>query len=111
MVTTDGKTIVNMLYHAGVESVLTIGYAEIARKILKRPSPKVDFNMVDVGMLSVDILLAMATRGMLVKQGIIPADIMKYFFYYLYLKTTIKNGKCSSYDGRRCSSECIGILW
>ena len=32
-----------MLYHAGVESVLTIGYAEIAR-ILKRPLPKVDFN-------------------------------------------------------------------
>ena len=77
MATTDGKTIVNMLYHAGVESVLTIGYAEIARKILKRPPPKVDFNMVDVGMLSVDILLAMATRDMLVKQGIIPADIMK----------------------------------
>ena len=45
--------------------------------------------MVDVGMLSVDILLAMATRDMLVKQGIIPADIMK-FFYYLYLKTIIK---------------------
>ena len=36
MATTDGKTIVNMLYHAGVESVLTIGYAEIARKILKK---------------------------------------------------------------------------
>ena len=49
----------------------------IARKLLKRPPPKVDFNMGDVGMLSVDILLDMATRDMLVKQGIIPADIMK----------------------------------
>ena len=39
--------------------------------------PKVDFNMADVGMLSVDILLAMATRDMLITQGIIPADIMK----------------------------------
>ena len=77
MATIDGKTIINMLYHAGVESVLNIGYAEIARKLLKRPPTKVDFNMVDVAMLSVDILLAMATRDMLVKQGIIPADIMK----------------------------------
>lgn len=66
-----------MLYHAGVETVLTIGYAEIAKKLLRRPSPKVDFNIGDVGMLSVDILLAMATRDMLIKQGIIPADIMK----------------------------------
>ena len=66
-----------MLYHAGVETVLTVGYAEIARKLLRRPPPKVDFNMGDVGMLSLDILLAMATRDMLIKQGIIPADIMK----------------------------------
>ena len=33
--------------------------------------------MGDVAMLSVDILFAMATKDMLVKQGIIPADIMK----------------------------------
>ena len=73
MATIDGKQNVNMLYHAGVETVLTIGYAEIARKLLRRPPPKVDFNMGDVGMLSLD----MATRDMLIKQGIIPADIMK----------------------------------
>ena len=73
----DGKQIVNMLYHAGVETVLTVGYAEIGRKLLKRPPPKVDFNIGDIGMLSIDILLAMATKDMLVKQGIIPADIMK----------------------------------
>lgn len=77
MATIDGKQIANMLYHAGVETVLTIGYAELGRKLLKRPAPRVDFNMGDVGMLSVDILLAMATRDMLIKQGIIPADIMK----------------------------------
>jgi hypothetical protein len=33
--------------------------------------------MGDIGMLSIDILLAMTTKEMLVKQGIIPADIMK----------------------------------
>ena len=73
----DGKQIANMLYHAGVETLLTVGYAEIGRKIFKRPAPKVDFNMGDIGMLSIDILLAMVTKDMLVKQGIIPDDIMK----------------------------------
>ena len=73
----DGKQIANMLYHAGVETILTVGYSEIGKKLLKRPTPKVDFNMSDIGMLSIDILLAMATKDMLVNQGIIPADIMK----------------------------------
>ena len=73
----DGKQIANMLYHAGVETLLTVGYAELGRKLLKRPPPKVDFNMADIGMLSIDTLLAMATKDMLIKQGIIPADIIK----------------------------------
>ena len=66
-----------MLYHAGVETALTIGYSKLTKKLLKMQTPKVDFNMGDVGMLTVDILLAMATKDMLIKQGIIPADIMK----------------------------------
>ncbi|CAC5359220.1 unnamed protein product [Mytilus coruscus] len=73
----DGKQIANMLYHAGVETLLTVGYAEIGKKVFRRPAPKkVDFNVNDVVMLSIDILLAMATKDMLIKQGIIPADIM-----------------------------------
>ena len=77
MAAIDGKQIANMLYHAGVETLLTVGYSEPGRKLLRRPAPKVDFNMGDIAMLSVDILLAMATRDMLIKQGIIPGDIMK----------------------------------
>ena len=73
----DEKQIVNTVYHAGVVTLLTVGYSEIGRKIFRRPTPKVDFNMSDVGMLSLDILLAMTTRDMLVKQGIIPENIMK----------------------------------
>ena len=72
MAAIDGKQIANMLYHAGVETLLTVGYSELGRKLLR-----VDFNMGDIAMLSIDILLAMATRDMLIKQGIIPADIMK----------------------------------
>ena len=37
MAAIDGKQIVNMLYHAGVETVLTIGYAEHGKKLLRRP--------------------------------------------------------------------------
>jgi hypothetical protein len=77
MTTIDGKQIANMLYHAGVETLLTIGYSELTKKVFRKQPPKVDFNMGDIGMLSIDILLAMATRDMLIKQGIIPADIMK----------------------------------
>lgn len=73
---TDGKQIVNMIYHAGVETALTVGYSELGRKIFRKPAPKVDLNFGDVTMLTIDILLAMATRDMLIKQGIIPADIM-----------------------------------
>ena len=46
-------------------------------KIPRKPATKVDLNMGEIGMLSIDILLAMATHDMLIKQGIIPADIMK----------------------------------
>ena len=77
MATIDGKQIANMLYHAGVETLLTIGYSELDRKLLRRPAQKVDFNMGDIATLSIDILLAMATRDMLITQVFIPADIMK----------------------------------
>ncbi|CAC5384502.1 unnamed protein product [Mytilus coruscus] len=75
----DGKQIANMLYHAGVETLLTVGYAEIGKKVLRRPAPKVDFNMNDVVMLSIDILLAMATKDMLIKQDVDQA--MKQYYY------------------------------
>ena len=29
-----------MLYHAGVETLLTIGYEEVGRKLLRKPPPK-----------------------------------------------------------------------
>lgn len=73
----DGKQLVNTLYHAAIESILAVGYSEITKKILKKPAPKVDFNIEDIGMLAVDITLAMYTKDMLVKKGIIPDNIMK----------------------------------
>ena len=77
-----------MLYHAGVEILLTIGYSELGRKLLRRPAPKVDFNMGDIGMLSIDILQAMATRDILIQQVIIPADIMTKFLFFTFFQIT-----------------------
>ena len=56
--------------------------------------------MGDIGMLSIDMLLAMATQSMLIKQSIIPADI---FF------TKYKNGKRCSNDDWWCSCERLTI--
>ena len=39
-------------------------------KILRKQAQKVDFNIGDIRILSIDILLAMATHNMLIKQGI-----------------------------------------
>ena len=72
----DGKEIVNMFYHAGVQTLLTVGYSEIGRKIFKKPAPKVDLNISDITMLTIDIYLAMLTKDMLVKNKIIPENIM-----------------------------------
>ena len=72
----DGKEIVNMFYHAGVQTLLTVGYAEIGKRIFKRSAPKVDLNIGDIAMLTIDIYLAMLTKDMLVKNKIIPENIM-----------------------------------
>ena len=39
--------------------------------------PKLDFTPRDIGMVVLDLSTAMATKDFLIKQGIIPANIMK----------------------------------
>ena len=77
MATTDGKAIVNALYHSAVVSGLAMGYAKLGKMVIGGAPPKLDFTPRDVGMVVVDVSLAMVTKDMLIKQGIIPADIMK----------------------------------
>ena len=36
-----------------------------------------DFTARDAGMVVVDVTLVMVTKAMLIRQGVIPADIMK----------------------------------
>ena len=77
----DGKRTVNTLYHAAVETVLAVGYSELGKKVLRKPIPKVDFNIEYITMLSIDILLAMATKNLLVKHEIIIFIIIFLFLY------------------------------
>ena len=61
---TDGKMFVNALYHSAVVSGLAAAYARLG-KIWGSP-PKLDFTPRDVGMVVVDVVLAMATKDILI---------------------------------------------
>ena len=74
---TDGKMLVNALYHSVVVSGLAVGYSRLSKMALGGAPPKLDFTPRDVGLLVADMALAMATKDMLIKQGLIPGDILK----------------------------------
>jgi len=74
---TDGKMLVNALYHSAVVSGLAMGYARLGKVAIGGPSPKLDFTPRDLGMVVVDVALALATKDILVRQGLIPSDITK----------------------------------
>ena len=74
---TDGKMIVNALYHSAVVSGLATGYARLGKMAMGVAPPKLDLTPRDVGMVVLDVALAMGTKYLLIKQGITPADIMK----------------------------------
>ena len=73
----DGKMIVNALYQSAFVSGLAMGYARLGKMAVGGGTPKIDFTPRDVGMVILDVALAMTTKDALIKQGIIPADIMK----------------------------------
>ena len=74
---TDGKMLVNALYHSAVVSGLAMGYARLGKMAIGGSPPKLDFTGRDVGLMVVDVALALATKDTLIRQGLIPADIMK----------------------------------
>lgn len=73
----SGKNISNDLYHAAVVSGLAIGYAKLGQMVFKGPMPRLDLTPRDVGMVVLDLSAAMATKELLIKQGLIPSDIVK----------------------------------
>jgi energy-converting hydrogenase Eha subunit G len=78
MANIDGKALVNTAYHGAVVTGLTIGCAKLVHMIFKKAAvPKLDADMYDAGMLVLDVSFALAIRDVLVRQGILPPDIMK----------------------------------
>ena len=74
---TDCKMLVNALYHSVVVSGLAMGYTRLGKMVIRGAPSKLDFTARDLGMVVVDVALAMATIDMLIKLAVIPADIMK----------------------------------
>ena len=74
---TDSKEIVYALYHRVVIMGLTLRFSKLSGLSFKGPTPKLDFNTCHIRMVMIDVTLAMVTWRYLVKQGILPPDIMK----------------------------------
>ena len=77
MASTDGKILGNAAYHSAVVSGLAMGCARLDKIVMGGAAPKLEFTARDVGLVVLDVGLTTATKDMLVKQGIIPADILK----------------------------------
>ena len=74
---TDRKAIINALYHGAVVSGLAIGYSKLGCMAIGGSAPRLDFNPRDAGMVVVNVALGMATKYALIRQRLIPADILK----------------------------------
>ena len=72
-----GKNIANDLYHAAIVGGLALGYAKLGQMVFKGSLPRLDLTPCDAGMVVLDLSAAMATKDMLIKQGLIPSDIVK----------------------------------
>ena len=73
----EGKMLGNTLYHAAVTSALAMGYARLGQMALGGQTPKLAFTGRDVGLVILDVAAAMATKDYLVKQGVLPANLLK----------------------------------
>ena len=72
----DKKTIVNDIYHASVVSTLSVGYSMLGKRLFMMSPPSFqNFELEDITKLAAYTAAAEMTRGYLIKQGIIPADI------------------------------------
>lgn len=70
---THGK----MVVHSTVVTNLAYGYANLTKMALVSSPTKFEFIPCDIGLGIADVALAFITKDMLIKQSIIPNDIMK----------------------------------
>ena len=72
----ESKTITNTLYHAAVVSSIAAGSTKLTKMVLKTSTPRLDFNMYDIGMIILHIGGAMMIKDYLIKNKLIPQDII-----------------------------------
>ena len=73
----DGNMLVNTLYHSALVSGIAIGYSRLGKILVGGAPTKLDLTPRDARMLIARVALAMATKDTVIKQLIIPVDIMK----------------------------------
>ena len=72
------KDIGNLLYHSAIVGGLSVGYSMVGKKLLKmKPADLGRLDVEDSAKLVGTVALAIWTQDMLVKQGVIPANIIK----------------------------------
>ena len=77
MSTPTTKDLGNLLYHSAVVGGLSVGYSMVGKKMMKmKPADLGRLDVDDSAKLLGTVALALWTQDMLVKQGIIPANII-----------------------------------
>jgi len=72
------KDLGNLIYHAAVVGGLSVGYSMVTKKVLKmKPADMGRLDVEDGAKVIGTVALALWTQDMLVKQGFIPANIIK----------------------------------
>jgi len=72
------KDLGNLLYHSAIVGGLSIGYSMIGKRVLKmKPADLGRLDVEDSAKIVGTVALALWSRDVLVRQGIIPANIIK----------------------------------
>ena len=74
---TNGKMLVNAIYQSAVISGIAIGFAKVVKMGFGGAVPRLDYTPRDFGLVITNITLAIAAKETLIKQGIIPPNILK----------------------------------
>ena len=71
----QGNYIANALYNATITTGIAVGISQIGKQLRISP-PKLDFSGRDLLMMTVDLTIGNIAKSWLIKQGILPPNIM-----------------------------------
>ena len=72
---TQGTYIANALYNATITTGLAVGISQLGKQ-LRMSAPKLDFSGRDLLIVTVDLTIANMVKTWMIKQGILPPNIM-----------------------------------